>query len=109
MVYSQVSKGLVRVSGFDMLLFGVLAGLCLGIYAGASWERYRIDVHYIEKLPDDTFLVSNSARKARMNKMPLGKFKIKALAWLVFQVVLVMAIIAIALTLLLYMGVSYVR
>ena len=96
------------MSGFDMLLFGVLAGLCLGIYAGAGWERYRIDVHYIEKLPDDTFLVSNSARKARMSRMPLGKFKIKALAWLVFQVVLVMAIIAIAMTLLLYMGVGYV-
>lgn len=92
-----------------LFLFGVLAGLCTGIYIGAGWERYRIDVHYIEKLPDDTFLVSNSARKARMNKMSLGKFKIKALAWLVFQVVLVMAIIAVALTLLFYMGVGYVR
>lgn len=92
-----------------LFLFGVLAGLCTGIYIGAGWERYIIDVHYIEKLPDDTFLVSNSARKARMNKMPLGKFKIKALAWLVFQVALVMAIIAVALTLLFYMGVGYVR
>lgn len=92
------------MSGFDMLLLGVLAGLSLGIYAGAGWERYRIDVHYIEKLPDDTFLVSNSARKARINKMPSGKFKIKALVWLVFQIVLVMAIIALAYVMLAYMG-----
>lgn len=91
-----------------MFLLGVLAGLCLGIYAGAGWERHRIDVHYIEKQPDDTFLVSNFARKARMNKMSLGKFKIKALAWLVFQVALVMAVIVVALTLLFYMGVGYV-
>lgn len=97
------------MSGFDMLLLGVLAGLCLGIYIGAGWERYRIDVHYIEKLPDDTFLVSNSARKARMNKMPLGKFKIKALAWLVFQVVLVMAFVVLAFIMLFYMGVGFVR
>lgn len=109
MVHSQVSKGVVRVSGFDMLLFGVLAGLCLGIYAGAGWERYRIDVHYIEKLPDDTFLVSNSARKARMNKMPLGKFKIKALAWLVLQIILVLAFVVLAFIMLLCMGVGYVR
>ena len=109
MVHSQVSKGVVRVSGFDMLLLGVLAGLCLGIYIGAGWERYRIDVHYIEKLPDDTFLVSNSARKARMNKMPLGKFKIKALAWLVLQIILVLAFVVLAFIMLLYMGVGYVR
>lgn len=105
MVHSQVSKGVVKV----LFLFGVLAGLCVGIYIGAGWERYRIDVHYIEKLPDDTFLVSNSARKARMNKMPLGKFKIKALTWLVFQVALVVAVVAVALVLLFYMGVGYVR
>ena len=104
MVHSQVSKGVVRVSGFDMLLFGVLAGLCLGIYAGAGWERYRIDVHYIEKLPDDTFLVSNSARKARMNKMPLGKFKVKALALFAVQVSLVLAFIVLAFVMLFYMG-----
>lgn len=107
MVHSQISKGVVRVSGFDMLLLGVLAGLCVGIYAGAGWERYRIDVHYIEKLPDDTFLVSNSARKARMSRMPLGKFKVKALAWLVFQIILVLAFIVLAFVMLFYMRVGY--
>lgn len=95
------------MSGFDMLLLGVLAGLCVGIYAGAGWERYRIDVHYIEKLPDDTFLVSNSARKARMSKMPLGKFKIKALALFAVQVILVLAFIVLAFVMLFYMGVGY--
>lgn len=96
------------MSGFDMLLLGVLAGLCVGIYAGAGWERYRIDVHYIEKLPDDTFLVSNSARKARMSRMPLGKFKIKALALFAVQIVLVLACIVLAFVMLFFMGVGYV-
>lgn len=95
------------MSGFDMLLLGVLAGLCVGIYAGAGWERYRIDVHYIEKLPDDTFLVSNSARKARMSRMPLGKFKIKALALFAVQIVLVLACIVLAFVMLFYMGAGY--
>lgn len=95
------------MSGFDMLLLGVLAGLCVGIYAGAGWERYRIDVHYIEKLPDDTFLVSNSARKARMSRMPLGKFKIKALALFAVQIVLVLACIVLAFVMLFYMGMGY--
>lgn len=95
------------MSGFDMLLLGVLAGLCMGIYTGAGWERYRIDVHYIEKLPDDTFLVSNSARKARMSRMPLGKFKVKALALFAVQVILVLAFIVLAFVMLFYMGVGY--
>ena len=90
-----------------MLLLGVLAGLCLGVYVGAGWERYRIGVHYIEKLPDDTFLVSNSARKARLSKMPLGKFKVKALALFAVQIVLVLAIIVLAFVMLFYMGVGY--
>lgn len=92
------------MSGFDMLLLGVLAGLCMGIYTGAGWERYRIDVHYIEKLPDDTFLVSNSARKARMSRMPLGKFKVKALALFAVQVILVLAFIVLAFVMLFYTG-----
>lgn len=90
-----------------MLLLGVLAGLCVGIYTGAGWERYRIDVHYIEKLPDDTFLVSNSARKARMSRMPLGKFKVKALALFAVQVILVLAFIVLAFVMLFYTGVGY--
>lgn len=97
----------MTLSGVDMLLFGVLAGLCLGIYIGAGWERYRIDVHYVDKLPDDTFLVSDFARKARMNKMELGKFKVKALARLVVQIILVLTIIAVAYVMLAYMGVGY--
>lgn len=95
------------MSGFDMLLLGVLAGLCVGIYTGAGWERYRIAVHYIEKLPDDTFLVSNSARKARMSRMPLGKFKAKALALFAVQAILVLAFIVLAFVMLFYMGVGY--
>lgn len=93
------------MSVFDVLLFGALAGLCVGIYAGVGWERYRLDVHYVEKLPDDPFLVSDSARKARMNKMPLIRFKVKSLALLAVQVVLVMALMVFAFII----GAGYVR
>lgn len=93
------------MSVFDVLLLGVLAGLCVGIYAGVGWERYRLDVHYIEKLPDDPFLVSDSARKARMNKTSLVKFKVKSLIMLAVQVILVIALMVFVFII----GAGYVR
>lgn len=93
------------MSMFDVLLLGALAGLCVGIYAGVGWERYRLDVHYVEKLPDDPFLVSDSARKARMNKTSLRRFKVKSLIMLVVQVILVMALMVFAFII----GDGYVR
>ena len=92
------------MSVFGVLLLGALAGLCVGIYIGVGWERYRLDVHYVEKLPDDPFLVSDSARKARMNKTPLVRFKVKSLAMLAVQVILVMALMVSAFI----VGVNYV-
>lgn len=74
-------------------------------YAGVGWERYRLDVHYVEKLPDDPFLVSDSARKARMNKTSLGKFKVKFLIMLAVQVILVIALMVFAFII----GAGYVR
>lgn len=62
-------------------------------------------MHYVEKLPDDPFLVSDSARKARMNKTPLVRFKVKSLALLAVQVILVMALMAFAFII----GAGYVR
>ena len=90
------------MSGLGMLLFGVVSGLCLGGYAGAGWERRKIDVHYVEKQPDDPFLVSDSARKARLNKTSLVRFKIKSLAMLAIQVVLVLVMLV-----LVYMVICY--
>lgn len=75
------------------------------LVAGVGWERYRLDVHYVEKLPDDPFLVSDSACKARMNKMPLVRFKVKSLALLAVQVILVMALMVFAFII----GAGYVR
>ena len=56
---------------------------------------------------ESMFLVSNSARKARMSRMPLGKFKVKALALFAVQVILVLAFIVLAFVMLFYMGGGY--
>ena len=88
----------------EMFLFGSAAGLCMGICIGSSLERYRIDAHYVERESDDPFMVSDFARKARMNKMPLGKFKLRCLSMLALQVILFFVIVALAFII----GVSYV-
>lgn len=51
------------------------------------------------------FLVSDFARKARMNKTLLRRFKVKSLALLAVQVILVMALMVFAFII----GAGYIR